>query len=367
MLAGYDDLRVEAPTADTGPDTTADTADGGDAATDATPDAATAATPPGPPTGEAKPSGKGKTLWFAVDRFHLGQLDPTTGATSGTAWRALGHDVDGVCTGPTESKENTNTCRRPAGAGQDSLVDGDGCRDNNFGSKFIPLAAVYLSTLEADTNARLKDGASTLLFALSDLDDGPDDPYVVGSLYSAAKWKDYGVTPPKWDGTDRRDVTDDSVTGGDVGKPVTRFVGYLRGNVWVSGAPQAMRLGLPFNTIPVTLPLVGGTLAVTLDAAHGKPLGGVVSGGLPLRAVDEVLAPIAGVAGVCPGTTLYTSLVTTVRRMADLVEGQPRLQATSVECDTLSVGLGFSAVVVAPATTAVPRPGFGNKCDAGPG
>lgn len=366
MLAGYDDLEVapaaDAAVADTGASDVATEAGG-----DATDGAAVPVTPPGPPVGEAKPSGKGKTLWFAVDRLLLGQLDPATSAPSGTAWRALGHDIDGVCTGATESKENTNTCRRPAGAGQDSLIDGDGCRDNNFGSKFIPLSAVYLSTLEADTNARLKDGASTLLFALADLDDGPDDPYVVGSLYSASKWKDYGVTPPKWDGTDLRDVTDDSVTGGDLEKPVARFVGYLRGNVWVSGAPQAMRLGLPFNTIPVTLPLVGGTLTVALDGKHDRPLGGAVSGGLPLRAIDEVLAPIADVAGVCPGTTLYTSLTTTVRRMADLVEGQPRLQATTIECDTLSVGLGFSAVVVRPPTTAVPRPAFGGKCDAGPG
>ncbi len=364
-LVGYDELRVEA--SDAAPSETAPDAPAEDVIGETGDAPPASAVPPGPPTGDAKPSGKGKTLWFAVDHLFLGQRDPSTGALSAEAWTGLGHDIDRVCTGATESKENTNTCRRPAGANQDSLIDGLGCRDNNFGAKFLPLAGVYLSTVEADTNARLLEGASTLLFALDDLDDGVDDPYVVGRLYSAAKWKDYGKTPPKWDGTDQRDVTDDTVVGGDVGKPLSTFVGYLRGNVWVSGSPAAMKLGLPFNTIPVRLSLVGATITVTLDAKHERPTGGVISGGMPTRALGDVLGPIADVAGVCPGTTLYSSLLVTVGRMADLVEGQPRLQSTVVECDTMSVGLGFTAVPVVPPTTAVPRPGYSGKCDAGPG
>jgi len=228
-LVGYDELRVEA--SDAAPSETAPDAPAEDVIGETGDAPPASAVPPGPPTGDAKPSGKGKTLWFAVDHLFLGQRDPSTGALSAEAWTGLGHDIDRVCTGATESKENTNTCRRPAGANQDSLIDGLGCRDNNFGAKFLPLAGVYLSTVEADTNARLLEGASTLLFALDDLDDGVDDPYVVGRLYSAAKWKDYGKTPPKWDGTDQRDVTDDTVVGGDVGKPLSTFVGYLRGNV----------------------------------------------------------------------------------------------------------------------------------------
>ncbi|MBK7399097.1 MAG: hypothetical protein IPJ34_23125 [Myxococcales bacterium] len=364
-LVGYDDLRVDA--VDAPPTEVATDAPVADVDRDVGETPPPTAVPPGPPTGDAKPSGKGKTLWFAVDHLFLGQRDPLTGSVSADAWRGLGHDVDRVCTGPTESKENTNTCRRPAGANQDSLVDGLGCRDNNFGAKFLPLAAVYLSTLEADTNARLLEGSSTLLFALDDLDDGPDDPYVVGRLYSAAKWKDFGKTPPRWDGTDQREVTDDTVVGGDVGKPISRYVGYLAGNVWVSGAPAPLALGLPFNTIPVKLSLVGATVTIALDDKHERPTGGVISGGMPTRVLGDVLGPIADVAGVCPGSTLYNSLFTTVTRMADLVEGQPRLQSTAVECDTMSVGLAFTAVPVVPPTTAVPRPGNSSKCDAGPG
>ena len=52
----------------------------------------------------------------------------------------------------------------------------------------------------------------------SDLDNGPDDPYVPGALYKAAQWADYGKSKPRFDGSDVREVESSSVLGGELSR-----------------------------------------------------------------------------------------------------------------------------------------------------
>lgn len=48
--------------------------------------------------------------------------------------------------------------------------------------------------------------------------------------------------------------------------------------------------------------------------------------------------------------------MTTVAESAELVSGAPSLQDTARECDTLSVGIGFTAVPVQPSSSVLPAP-----------
>ena len=323
--------------------------------------------PPGRPTGAAVASGKGKTMWLIAKHFYLGTKS-FAGVPSNDAWKTLGFDIDHVCTGQKESRENIGTCQRVAGAAQDVLIDGTGCRDNNFGSQLVPLIQLYDSVFEDESNTAIEQGNNSWIIKIEDVDDGPDDPYAPGMIYKAANWKDIGVTTPKFDGTDVREVDSASTVGGDVTKAKTSFaLGYIRDNVWVSGDGGDFDAPVPINTIRANLTLIGAVMTIKLSDDHKTGGIAALSGAIPGSRLEEILRPVAAGAGFCPGSALYNSLLKTVGQELDLVEGAPNLQNTGVVCDSLSAGIGFEVAAIQPVTTAVVVEHGPDPCgDAGP-
>lgn len=351
-LVGYDELTVAggdgSPVTDSRTEAATDgvVTDGGDGGL-------VASQPPGRPTGDPKPSPTGKTLWFAVKRFRLGSQN-AAGVVIDGAWREWGYDIDRVCTSTDDSIKNIGTCRRVAGAKQESLQDGNNCRDNNFGQHVIALARVASDGFEARLVDGTLGGNATLIIKLEDVDEGADDPYVPAKLYSAADLK--GVAP-KWDGTDVRTVTSDSLIDGTLDKPLTEFPrGYLVGNVWVSGEPGKFTIPVPVADNPALMRLEGGVTTFKLAPDRKSASGGVISGALPLGDIEAVLKPIAISAGLCPGSAFYESTLKTVKQYPDLVSGAPNMQDQSVECNAMSVGLGFDIAPIQPVVKVDPPP-----------
>ena len=370
-ILGYGDLE-ERPGPDSAQTTQVDSAPAETIATD-TPDVQPETIgdepvrQPGRPTGAAVASGKGKTVWLIAKHFYLGTKS-FAGVPTTDAWKNLGFDIDHVCTGQKESRENTGTCQRVAGALQDVLIDGAGCRDNNFGSQLVPLIQLYDSVFEDDSNVAIAQGNNSWIIKIEDLDDGPDDPYAPGMIYKAANWKDFGITTPKFDGTDVREVDSASIVDGDVTKAKTSFpLGYVKDNVWVSGDGGDFDAPVPINTIRANLTLIGAVMTIKLSDDHTTGGISVLSGGIPGSRLEEILRPVAAGAGFCPGSLLYNSLLKTVGQQLDLVEGAPHLQNTGVVCDSLSVGIGFEVAAIQPVTTAVVVDHGPDPCgDAGP-
>ena len=356
-LSAREDARDATPTLDAphADQSTLDAppADGLDA--EASPPLEAPVRPPDRPTGAAVASGKGKTLWLIVKHFFLG-AHTSSGVTTKDAWRGWGYDLDHVCTSPKQSEENVGTCKRVVDANPDILTDGDGCRDNNFGSQLIPLVQFYYRSFEDDANAGIERGNNTWILSIEDLDDGVDDPYAPGKLYKAGSWSDYGRSTPKFDGTDVREVEDISVNG-DLAHPKTTFpLGYVRGNTWVSGDGEAFVASVPLSSVNTDLDLVGTRLTLKLADDHTTGGLGVLAGALPEAKVDALLIPIASAGGFCPGSSIYQALRKSVTQSFDLVGDAPNLQSTSVTCDALSMGIGFVVAPIMPVTTVVGTP-----------
>jgi hypothetical protein len=314
----------------------------------------TAATLPLRPAGQAKPSGKGKSLWLAIKHLYVGSTDSLL-KTHPDAWKEWGLDLDSVCTSMDDSVANIGTCKRPMEAKQDFLVDGLRCRDNNFGHHVVALLNLSSEGFERRLNEGILEGTSTWIVRLDDLDEGADDPYVPGRLYRTTADK---AVMLKWDGTDVRKILADSVIDHDLEKPFTAFPkGYLANNTWVSGEPELKTIVLPASaSLFVPLTLDSTQVGVTLDAAHTTGKNGVIAGALPIKTIASLLDPIAKQSGFCPGTTLYNSLLKSVQRFPDVVIGAPNLQNTAVECDGISLGFGFDPAPVKPATEIVDPP-----------
>lgn len=135
------------------------------------------------PAGDAVASGKGKTLWLAARTYSFGMAD-YAGVESDVAWQTYGYDPDNRCTSELDSRENTGTCRRPTGALQDSLIDGAGCRDNNFLRYVSTLLRTTLPTAESTLNNLVRQGSMTWILHIDDVDAGANDPLRTGLLLS---------------------------------------------------------------------------------------------------------------------------------------------------------------------------------------
>lgn len=342
QIVGFDDLRAAA---DGGSDATTDAAS--DVAPEADAGSPSARWPERPP-GSATAAG-GKSLWFVAKRIYFGTLDHD-GAPTADAWREWGYDLDGRCTSDVAAAA-TGHCKPVADPSY--LVDGAACRDNNFGARFLSLlVAGTKSNFEADTVTSLLGGSATWMLRLDDVGDGDDDPYVPGAFYVTGSTDD----PLKFDGTDLRDVLGDSLVGGDLEKPITRFPkGYLKGGVWVSGELAAATLRIPFGK-KASAPLAYDAMVMTtkLSTDRAKATGGVLAGVLSVSAFEAFLAPIAADSKICPGDPLYKSIVGAIARYPDLSLGAPSLQDPSKTCDGVSMGIGFELAPVKPPTNVVP-------------
>jgi hypothetical protein len=366
QILGYDGLsaRENDASVDTGADTTADVivADVADVADTADVAPTGPDVPPLRPVGlPAQASGKGKTLTFAVKRLYLG-TQTHLGEFASTAWREWGYDLDGVCTDLNSSKQSIGTCKRVDTSTADVLVDGDRCRDNNFGAQIMGLVTTFNTNVESNTTASILNGSGTIGIVIDDVDEGVDDGFAPGMVYSLDSLPK--AATPTWDGTDVRKVTDDSVQNLDIKQPRVSFPhGYIRGNVWVSGDGQAFNLPFGLGGTALVLPLQAGRFTVPLDAAHEKsPSQSVVVGAIALSDLEAAMKPVAASAGLCPGNPLYDGLITKMLTFPDVVVGAPNLQDTTKSCDGLSVGLGFDLAPIQPLTQIVPAAATTSKC-----
>lgn len=362
QVLGYDEYRERPASVVTGDSSVPDTVvvDADTAVVDAAPGPARV---PTRPPGEIKASGKGRTLWIAAKRMYVGS-QTALGMTSTNAWRDWGFDLDKICTSVEDSVANRGTCLRHPEANQQVLVDGDLCRDNNFGHHVIALLVISSEGFETRINDGLREGNNTWVIRIDDVDDGADDTYAPARFYRGASTK---PAVPKWDGTDTRKVTADSVVDRDLDRPLVEFRnGYIRDNVWVSGEPSSGLLVLPFSA-ELNLTMTSTVVTLALDADHKNATRGVLGGAMPMSTLESLLRPIALSSGFCPGTPLYDSLFKTISRFPDVVVGAKDLQSTTVPCDGMSIGIGFDVQSIQPATEIVdPPPPDPSKCgDAG--
>lgn len=354
--------------------------------------------PPKRPPGPAVPSG-GATRWFAAKTIFLGTSDPETKKPDSTAWRRIGHDVDGECTTAEISKSNSSTtCSQPSSAPPESLEDGDGCRDNAAGRLLAVGIQVVPLNFEPQLHAELLTGeTATYVLRLDDLSNEADDPYVRGSLYVSVPRNPTFEKPPSWDGFDQfaLDVASVDVSGaggadagdaattdagapdagaGDaappsplVDKPLFVFdKGYLSSNVWVSGdlgkSPGKVPLFV-FDRLTV-VDTVTTTLTLELTPEHDQAKSSQLSVAVTTATIESYFRPIAHELANCIaslGNLLMDSYVLPAR---DLGAG-PTLITPSQPCDAESFAFAFEWKPVKPPIYVVPGPAKPPKCGDG--
>lgn len=312
---------------------------------------------PGPP----KPSdGPGTTL--AIRHLFLGD-SRRDGTLVAEAWKDFGFDLDGSALPQGAASECTPT---GVGISAKATEDGNGGRDNAFGSALLPLlfGGFEGSPSEVVSDA-IGDGAGTIQVHLEGVGAGPQYNPIHAMVYLGARLA--GETGdddvPKWDGTDEWLVTADSVMDGSLDEPVLAFPdSYVVSDpvtgrrTWVSGPMDPSRtLRLPLSGLGVPFILRIHAPILTMDLSEDNALGdgGTIAGVLD---PEEVICELEYLVGSFDQSlTCWESPpdgVPTDSPMLEVLEATDVMLAPGSDsdgtdppskCDGISFGIGFFA------------------------
>lgn len=305
------------------------------------------------PSASATPSGKGKTLWVAVRRFRMGTIDFSGTVKDEDVWKSIGFDLDHRCTSLDDSKANKGTCIRPAMGSPESLVDGDGCRDNNFGHQVGTLLRSAAPDTEPSLNTRIEAGQRTWVLRIDDLDVG-DDGYAPGALWNVRDERPSG-TKVLWDGTDVRMAAYEGVQDGALDKPLVVFPnGYINGDTWVSGDDDQHYILPMTNAYLLPMHLQHSSFVLGIDPDRADAHQGTLVGAFDRPAMEAMIDILARFAGQCPGSTIYNNALNGAISSFDLSVTAPDLQDTTTTCDALSFAVGVDVRPVKPIVGVAP-------------
>jgi hypothetical protein len=314
--------------------------------------------PPGPGASPpARPTvmvAGGATKWFAIKKLQLGLTRRSDGVPDFNAWKQYGYDLDKRTTTADDSKLSTNSCKRVEGSPTKVLLDGDLGRDNNFGQHFMSVVKSLKADAEDAVNSLITDGRATLILRLDNV--GPtDNASVPGALFLGG-----GLgSPPKFDGTDKWPIDSSSVDATKEAR--AKFPkGYMAGGVWVSGEVGTTSATIPLPSFGTTWMVPMESVVISFDVASGA--NGTIAGASQTTKFVDAITPMMKQWGICPGNATFDQIAATIQQSADLVSGAPLLQDTSRACNSMSIGLGFTAAPTSPSGTIVSAPSLPDEC-----
>ena len=264
----------------------------------------------------------------------------------GDLWGDYGYDVDGFC---TEAPSFVAECRPPSMPRPP--VDGPGGVDNVFGKSFFPLVALAAPDLESQSRMSQEAGTGLPIVRIFGWNGEDDDPRVEIHVMQAVFGleggdeteppeppADQASSRPAWDGRDWFWVRNDAFRMNDITRPMIRDDNaYIAGRVLVARLPDRVQILFPSRENGVRVYLTGAVVTGRISEDGLTLENALVSG---RWATDDLLDTAQNV-GICPGSTEYNLLASQLDTIAD-VRSVPGTGGEGVECDAISLGVGFT-------------------------
>jgi len=318
--------------------TTAQGCSSSDSASGTTP-ASAGKVPPAPPAGAAPSDTPART--FALNQLFLGETGRNA-APLKDAWKDYGYNIDGL----TTTKTDTNVCKRQGGADSAKQEDGNGGIDNAFGRTVLGFILGLVPTPSKTINDSIQGGSFTVLLEINGLTDdtkqsntGLTGRLLVGGAYDES---DGGTKKPTFAPDDNWPYRADPIV------PINGA--YVTNGTFVNGAGGA--------TVELALFIQGVQLSLTINRAviafdHTGPndiTNGTISGVINTEALVSGIEKVAGRIStqLCGGSTLDT-IKQTIRQASDILSDGTN--KPGVNCDAISIGLGFTGKKIGPLTT----------------
>ncbi len=289
-------------------------------------------------------------------QIDLGSTNPLDGGPADNAWKSLGFDIDGLCTGASKTcgKSDEPACAPLQGQ---LPIDGEYCRDNSFGN--LATTLTYASSLTSQfgfgsLDCALCSGALNFLVRVQGYNGQADDDAIEVDFFPAvgletplpvdcsARFSDSSCFRPfmPWN-IDRKVVT--GASPGSSPSTLRSSAAFVRDGTVVIFLPDAFPIYFPgddtiIRAFPITVHqgFITGKLAKQPDDTW-RVDDGMIGGSTLLT---EVLSSLEQI-GLCKGDTNYTVAEGVIQNVADLL-GSGTIDKNA-PCDAVSVGIGFVA------------------------
>lgn len=293
-----------------------------------------------PPAKSGSPTTDSSEKTFAVHTLSLGEAD-RKGASNKDAWKDFGYDLDGLAT----TKDSKDVCTRQQGASASNQEDGKDGVDNAFGKVIIPFLAPFAATPSKTLTDSIASGSFTILMKIKGLTDDPKQTNtgLSGTLLVGASF-----------GKDKKPTftpADDWPYRKEPQVPINDA--YITNGTFVNGSGGAT-VALSLYIQGVSLDLTINKAIITFDhSAPGDITNGTIAG---VIATDALISGIEKVAGristqLCGGSTL-DSIKQTIKQASDILSDGTN--KAGVDCNAISIGIGFTGKLVANPTTIAP-------------
>lgn len=313
---------------------------------------------------QPRPSAKntGTDKWLAVNGLKLGLTPKDSTKRDTNAWKAYGFDIDQRNTTTDDSKNAVNTCSRVQGAPSGMLADGNGGIDNNFGGHIMQVISQLQSGAEDSVNKSIADGSFSLVLHLRNYTTADNDS-VPGELFIGNSFGDpTGVgtsTAPSFTSADKWPIVKSSTKDGTIaGGALLQFpTGFVSNGYWVSGdfgGTNTLNLNISISGADIILPIDSGIVTFKLDGTDGT-----IAGAMGVQKLQDSLGPVAKKFGICPSSSTYQQVVTTLTQSADLSNGAAadHFNKPGTQCDAISIAIGFTVKETGIPDTVLPPPG----------
>lgn len=292
---------------------------------------------------------------LAINKLFVGDKDPDGTPNAVNGWKQYGFNIDGL----VSTAASVDLCKPRNGAPPSTpYPDGNDGIDNSFGKNILPLFQSLAPNFSDTVNAGFQGGNYTLMVHLDQLGPGPDAPSIVTKLYGGAPLG----SEPSWDGTDcwplvREHLSDPADKGS---AKIVFDKSSVAGDVWSSGVTATVVLDLSLLGTPVKLTIHQARLSMKLDPDHAGATAGQLGGVVD---TEELVAELKKVVGtfnpsLC-NSPMVEAMANQYRQASDILKDGT--QDPAVECDGISIGLGFTMDAVnlgdvAPAVDPQPNP-----------
>lgn len=300
--------------------------------------------PPKAPEAGTACSDTGSTQ--AINELFLGDTDRNGTSNPTNAWKNFGYNLDGLIS----TKTATNLCKPRAGGSAAAVYpDGDKGIDNSFGKNILPIILGLASDLSQTANESIQEGDFTVMLDLEKL--GTNCTGAAAKLYAGGKLVDAMdmQLKPKFDGTDVWPVSAELLSN-PMDPKSSKIVfpqAYVAGNTWVSGTKGTVSLQLSISGYTVSLDINNAYVTLELGAGNTSGTNGTIAGVLNTEQLVEQISKVAAAfeQSFCdPKSPTLVSILNQLRQASDIMADGT--QKPGVECDGISIGIGFNTKAV---------------------
>jgi len=304
-----------------------------------------------PPTESAAAATcEGADAVMAMSQLFLGDTrrDGTSDPTG--AWKLYGYDLDGR----TSTKASEGLCKPRAGGSPAAVYpDGDEGRDNSFGKNILPVILGLSNDISVQANQAISDGEFTIMLSMEKLGTASECNGMTTKLYGGASLG----APPKWDGTDAWPLLPELLSNpmDPTSAKISFPNSYVVRDTWVSGSKGTVALSLSISGFTITLDINSAVITVDLDADRKGGTNGTIAGVIETEKLIEEISKVAAAfdESFCdPMSPTLQSILNQLRQASDIMKDGT--QNPAVECDGISIGLGFNAELVTLGPVAMP-------------